>query len=76
MVREAVPEARRASAYGMIGLASECGCLRTTDRRITGPLLRWSAIFWANVPVVIAALILGYRTLPRRERNRNARALV
>jgi len=74
MVREAVPEARRASAYGMIGLG--VGMAAASGPPIGGLLVHyfgWSAIFWANVPVVIAALILGYRTLPRRERNRNAR---
>src|SRR4051794_6994015 len=60
MVREAIPEARRASAYGMVGLG--VGMAAASGPPIGGLLVHyfgWSAIFWANVPVVIAALILG-----------------
>ena len=65
MVREAVPEARRGSAFGLVSLAT--GLAAASGPPLGGVLVYafgWSAIFWANVPVVGAALILGWRSLP------------
>lgn len=66
MVREAVPPERRGSAFGVIGLAT--GLAAASGPPIGGLLVHafgWSAIFWANVPVVAAALFLGWQSLPQ-----------
>ncbi len=65
ILREAVPEERRAYIFGlmgaMVGLAAGLG-------PPLGGLLTeafgWRGIFYVNVPVVMAALILGWRVLP------------
>jgi EmrB/QacA subfamily drug resistance transporter len=67
MVREAVPAERRGSAFGAIGLAT--GLAAASGPPLGGLLVHafgWSAIFWANVPVVGAALLLSWRSLPRQ----------
>ena len=66
MVREAVPEKRRGSAFGVVGLAT--GLAAASGPPIGGALVHafgWSSIFWANVPVVGLAMLLGWRSLPR-----------
>src|SRR5690606_17155076 len=66
MVREAVPAERRATAFGTIGLAT--GIAAASGPPLGGALVHlfgWSAIFWANVPMVGLALVLGWRSLPR-----------
>lgn len=65
MVREATPAERRATAFGMIGLAT--GLAAGLGPPLGGTLVHlfgWQAIFWANVPVVGLALALGWRSLP------------
>ncbi len=65
MVREAVPAERRATAFGTIGLAT--GMAAGLGPPLGGTLVHlfgWSAIFWANVPMVGLALALGWRSLP------------
>jgi EmrB/QacA subfamily drug resistance transporter len=66
MIREAVPAARRATAFGTIGLAT--GIAAASGPPLGGALVHlfgWSAIFWANVPVVGLALLMGWQSLPR-----------
>ena len=66
MVREAVPLARRGRAFGVVGMAT--GLAAASGPPLGGALVHtfgWPAIFWANVPVVGAALLLGWRSLPR-----------
>ncbi len=75
MVREAVPEERRGSAFGVVGLAT--GLAAASGPPIGGALVHafgWSAIFWANVPVVALALILGWQSLPRSSVRRETRS--
>jgi EmrB/QacA subfamily drug resistance transporter len=67
MVREAVPQERRGSAFGVVGMAA--GLAAASGPPLGGALVHafgWPAIFWANVPVVGTALLLGWRSLPRR----------
>lgn len=74
MVREAVPQERRGSAFGTIGLAT--GVAAAAGPPLGGILVHsfgWSAIFWANVPVIGAALLLGVRSLPARTGERPSR---
>ncbi len=66
MIREAVPHARRGAAFGLIGMAT--GIAAGIGPPLGGVLVYafgWSAIFWANVPVIAVALLLGWRSLPR-----------
>ncbi len=66
MIREAVPAERRGSAFGVIGLST--GLAAASGPPIGGALVHafgWASIFWANVPVVGLALLLGWRSLPR-----------
>ncbi|MBT6681455.1 MAG: MFS transporter, partial [Chloroflexi bacterium] len=66
VLREVIPEQRRAYAFGlmgsMIGLAAGGG---PPLGGLLTELAGWRAIFYANVPVVAAAMILGWRVLPR-----------
>jgi EmrB/QacA subfamily drug resistance transporter len=67
MVREAVPLERRGSAFGVVGMAT--GLAAASGPPLGGALVHafgWPAIFWANVPVVGTALLLGWRRLARR----------
>ncbi|MFT4038612.1 MAG: MFS transporter [Thermomicrobiales bacterium] len=69
MIREAVPESRRGSAFGVIGLAT--GLAAGAGPPLGGLLVSlfgWPSIFWMNVPVVGAALLLGWRSLPHSQR--------
>jgi EmrB/QacA subfamily drug resistance transporter len=66
LVREAVPLERRGSAFGVVGMAT--GLAAASGPPLGGALVHafgWPAIFWANVPVVGTALMLGWRSLPR-----------
>ena len=65
MIRDAVPGDRRGSAFGTIALAT--GIAAASGPPIGGLLVHsfgWSAIFWANIPVVIIALALSWKSLP------------
>ncbi len=75
MVRESVPQGQRGSAFGAIGLAT--GLAAASGPPIGGILVHsfgWPAIFWANVPVVGLALLLGWQSLPRRVAARERRS--
>lgn len=66
MVRDAVPMERRGMAFGIIGLAAATAA--ASGPPLGGALVHafgWPAIFWANVPVIGIAILLGLRTLPR-----------
>ncbi len=74
MIREGVPEERRGSAFGVISLAT--GLAAASGPPLGGALVHafgWPAIFWANVPVVGMALLLGWQSLPRRRIDRGER---
>ena len=67
MVREAVSPQRRGSAFGVVGMAT--GLAAASGPPLGGALAHafgWPAIFWANVPVVGTAILLGWRSLPRK----------
>ena len=69
LVREAVPEKRRGMVFGMVGLAAAVAA--ASGPPVGGLLvepLGWSSIFWANVPLIAVALVLGWRSLPRLTR--------
>ena len=74
MVREAIPAERRGAAFGTIGMATSLAA--ASGPPLGGLLVHafgWAAIFWANVPVVIIALVLGARSLPKRTTPTEAR---
>jgi EmrB/QacA subfamily drug resistance transporter len=66
LVREVVPAGRRASRFGMIGAATAFAAAAGPP---VGGLLAgvggWRATFSVNVLLVVPALILGWRTIPR-----------
>lgn len=67
LVREAVPLERRGRAFGVVGMAT--GLAAAAGPPLGGVLVHafgWPAIFWANVPVVGTAILLGWRSLPRK----------
>lgn len=65
MIREGIPAERRGSAFGMIGMAASVAA--ASGPPIGGLLVHWfgwQSIFWANVPVIGLAILLGLRSLP------------
>jgi EmrB/QacA subfamily drug resistance transporter len=66
LVRELVPGNRRASSYGMLGaVASLAAAGGPPLGGVLTSLFGWQAIFWANAPIVVMSLILGWACLPR-----------
>lgn len=66
VMREVVPEERRAYTFGLMG--SMIGLSAGAGPPLGGVLTEfagWHGIFYVNVPVVAAALMLGWRVLPR-----------
>ena len=66
VMREVVPAERRAYTFGLMG--SMIGLAAAAGPPIGGLLTEaagWRGIFYVNVPVVAAALALGWRALPK-----------
>ncbi len=65
LVREVVPLSRRAGGFGLVGAAV---ALAAATGPPLGGLLAgiagWRAIFYANVPLILTALLLGRRAIP------------
>jgi len=75
VIREVVPEHRRAYAFGLTG--SIIGLSAGAGPPIGGLLMElagWRGIFYVNVPVVASAVLLGWRVLPRTRQRDGARA--
>jgi DHA2 family methylenomycin A resistance protein-like MFS transporter len=76
MIREAIPSERRGAAFGTVGMAASVAA--ASGPPIGGLLVHWfgwAAIFWANVPVVAIAILLGLRSLPRPSAGRVAQVV-
>ncbi len=74
LVRSVIPQARRARTFGMIG--STTAFAAALGPPIGGVLVQtfgWRSIFFANVPIVIAALALGWRSIPETRAERGER---
>lgn len=74
LVREVVPAQRRASRMGLLGSAMVLAA--AAGPPIAGVLIHlagWRAVFYANVLLVVPALLLGLRTLPRHAGERGHR---
>jgi EmrB/QacA subfamily drug resistance transporter len=75
VIREVVPEHRRAYAFGLMG--SIIGLSAGAGPPIGGLLTElagWRGIFYVNVPVVASALLLGWHVLPRTRQRDGAGA--
>ncbi len=65
LIREVLPAERRAGGYGMVGaIVSLAAAAGPPLGGLLVSTAGWQAIFWVNVPVVLAALLAGWRTLP------------
>ncbi|MBW3652886.1 MAG: MFS transporter [Actinobacteria bacterium] len=65
LLRDALPEGRRAAGFGLLG--SAVGVAAAVGPALGGVLVGafgWRAIFLVNVPVVAAAVVLSLRALP------------
>ncbi len=66
IVREVVPEERRARAFGLIGAAvAVAAALGPPLGGLLVEAAGWPAIFYVNLALVVPALLLGWRWLPR-----------
>jgi MFS family permease len=75
VVREALPEHRRAAGYGLLG--SAIGLAAAVGPPLGGALdglWGWRALFLVNVPLVAGALVLSARTIAPATRPSAARA--
>jgi len=66
LVRDVVPLERRARSFGMIGGATAfAAALGPPIGGVLVQTLGWRSIFFVNVPLVLAAVLLGWRAIPR-----------
>jgi EmrB/QacA subfamily drug resistance transporter len=75
LIRDVVPLDRRARSFGMIGSATAfAAALGPPIGGVLVQTLGWRSIFFVNVPLVLAAVLLGWRAIPatRTERARRA----
>ena len=75
LVREVMPEERRARGFGLIG--ASVGLAAAAGPPIGGLLVDaagWRAIFYINVPIVALALYMGWRWIPSPQRSDVRRA--
>jgi EmrB/QacA subfamily drug resistance transporter len=75
LVRDIVPLDRRARSFGMIGSATAfAAALGPPIGGVLVQTLGWRSIFFVNVPLVLAAVLFGWRAIPatRVERARRA----
>ena len=66
LVREAVPEERRARAFGLVG--GVLGLAAALGPPLGGLLIAWGgwrSIFYVNLPLVAATLAVAWRAVPR-----------
>ena len=65
LLREIVPEERRGARFGLLGSSIAFGA--AVGPPLGGVLVElgnWPAIFWANLPIVTAVLVVAWRTIP------------
>ncbi|MBX5466944.1 MAG: MFS transporter [Firmicutes bacterium] len=69
IVADAVPGPKRGRAFGITSIGWNIGAILGI---LLGGILityvSWRAVFYINLPIGVAALLLGYRWLPRRDR--------
>ena len=65
LLREAVPEHRRGSRFGMLGALISLGAaIGPPAGGVLVGLGGWPAIFWVNVPLVLVVFVVGLRAIP------------
>ncbi len=65
LVRDVVPLDRRARSFGMIGSATAfAAALGPPIGGVLVQTLGWRSIFFVNVPLVLAAVLCGWRAIP------------
>jgi EmrB/QacA subfamily drug resistance transporter len=67
LIREVVPASRRAARFGLVGAAA--GVAAAIGPALGGLVIvgaGWRATFAANLPIVVVALVLAWRFVPRR----------
>jgi EmrB/QacA subfamily drug resistance transporter len=65
LLREIVPAERRGARFGLLGSSIAFGA--AVGPPLGGLLVEfgdWPAIFWANLPIVAAVLLVAWRTIP------------
>jgi EmrB/QacA subfamily drug resistance transporter len=68
LVREVLPAHRRASGFGLVGAAAAVAAAAgPTLGGFLVDIAGWRAIFYVNVPLVVASIALGWRSIPRTE---------
>jgi len=68
LVREVVPAHRRATSFGLVSaLISLAAAIGPPLGGLLVQLAGWQAIFYINIPLVIAAVSLGWWTIPARQ---------
>jgi EmrB/QacA subfamily drug resistance transporter len=73
LLREVVPSERRAARFGLIGsLTGVAAALGPPLGGLLVGVVGWRAIFLMNVPLVLPALLLGWRYMPRSQRRAQA----
>jgi len=75
LVRDVVPLERRARSFGMIGSATAfAAALGPPIGGVLVQTLGWRSIFFVNVPLVLASVLLGWRAIPVTRSERGNRA--
>ena len=73
LLREIIPAQRRGSRFGLVG--SAIGVAASAGPALGGLVIGaagWRAVFYVNVPFVVAALVLAWRSVPRQTATRVA----
>ncbi|MCC6454089.1 MAG: MFS transporter [Caldilineaceae bacterium] len=66
LLREVVPSQRRAARFGLIGsITAVAAALGPPLGGLLVGLVGWRAIFLMNVPLLLPALLIGWRYIPR-----------
>jgi EmrB/QacA subfamily drug resistance transporter len=66
LLREIIPAERRASRFGLVGaVIGVAAALGPPLGGLLAGTVGWQAIFWVNLPIVLPALWLGWRSLPK-----------
>src|SRR5436190_310227 len=74
LLREVVPAHRRASRFGLVGAAASlAAAIGPPLGGVLVSLAGWRVQFYANLPLVLGALVLGWIAIPRTQVRSDAR---
>lgn len=72
LLRQAVPSHRRAARFGLIGsIAAVAAALGPPLGGLLVGMVGWRAIFLMNVPLLLPALLIGWRYIPHSTPNKS-----